>query len=32
LFVLDDMDKVPARHKDRAIEVLPIKGGGAGVQ
>ena len=32
LFVLDDMDKVPARYKDRAIEVLPVKGGGAGVQ
>jgi hypothetical protein len=32
LFVLDDMDKVPARYKDRAIEVLPAKGGGAGVQ
>jgi len=32
LFVLDDMDKVPARYKDRAIEVLPAKSGGAGVQ
>ena len=32
LFVLDDMDKVPARYKDRAIEVLPAKGGGSGVQ
>jgi hypothetical protein len=25
LFVLDDMDKVPARYKDRALEVNPAQ-------
>ncbi len=33
LFVLDDMDKVPARYRDRAVEVQPVapkpSGGGA---
>jgi len=30
LFVLDDMDKVPSRYRDRAVEVLPAQSRGAG--